>query len=219
MDETEDAKEIILREISIENAEVRADYMKAFGDDAQVFSGHMARAVVKWTRLDQGVKGREKAFVVALTHAAISLQIQSMACFLSGHVVAAGNLFRQVLEAIALALLCSGKDVTVLPRFMDGKYSSSNAVRDVMRQGTRLRLKADGLSALKKSEEFYHLYSHITHLTLGNLMSFAGDNVYVGSAFDEGKIKAYRKEIAGRIGLARVFPNFIEAVTANMATW
>jgi hypothetical protein len=219
MDETEVASEIIFREISSENAEVRADYMKAFGDDAKVFAAHMARAVVKWTQLDKGIKGRETAFVVALTHAAITLHIQSMACFLSGHVVAAGNLFRQVTEAIALALLCSGKHGTVLPRFMEGKYSSSAAVRDVLRQGRRLQLKADGLNALKASEDFYHRYSHITQLTLGNLISFSEDNVYVGSAFDKGKIDAYQKEVAGRIGLARVFPNFVEAVSENLATW
>jgi hypothetical protein len=193
--------------------------MKVFGDDAKEFSEYMADAVVKWSGLDRGVKGKEKAYGVALTHAALSLQIQSMSCFLSGHVVAAGNLFRQVLEAIALALLCSSKDGTVLERFMKNQYSSSHAIRDVLKQGKKLHLKKDGLTALEKGEDFYHLYSHITHLTLGNLISFSGTDAYVGSAFDKGKISAYKKEIAGRIGLARVFPNFIDAVTANMATW
>ena len=41
----------------------------------------------------------------------------------------------------------------------------------------------------------------------------------VGANFDEGKIEAYKKEIDGRVGLAEVFQNFIDAVKANVETW
>src|SRR5258707_3090282 len=41
--------------------------------------------------------------------------------------IAAGNLFRQVIESIALSLLCSGKDLAVLEQFMENKYSSTRS--------------------------------------------------------------------------------------------
>jgi hypothetical protein len=48
-------------------------------------------------------------------------------------------------------------------------------------------------------------------------MSFESEGaLYVGCSFDEGKIEQYKKEMAGRVGLARVFPNFIEAVSHNL---
>jgi hypothetical protein len=50
-------------------------------------------------------------------------------------------------------------------------------------------------------------------------MSFSGDEVYVGCSFDPAKEPAYRKEMTTRLNLAKVFPNFIAAVEANMKQW
>jgi hypothetical protein len=44
----------------------------------------------------------------------------------------------------------------VLKRFMENKYSSNDAVRDVLRHGEMLSLKADALEVLKQSQDFYH---------------------------------------------------------------
>jgi hypothetical protein len=51
------------------------------------------------------------------------------------------------------------------------------------------------------------------------MISFSEDGSYVGASFDKGKTRAYQKEVAGRLGVARVFPNFIAAVRANVAKW
>jgi hypothetical protein len=180
----------------------------------------MARAFLKWRSLDDGVKRDEhRAHVSALVYTAITLHIQSLKLFLSGQTVASGNLFRQVIETIALALLCSGKDLDVLKRFMENQYSSTVAVRDVLRQHERLSLKGDALEALKISQEFYHKYSHITKMTIAIGMSFSEKGLYVGASFDNGKIDAYTKEVKGRVSLAAVFPNFVDGVVANVAKW
>jgi hypothetical protein len=142
-----------------------------------------------------------------------------MKLFLSGHVVAAGNLSRQVIEAIATALLSSGKDLTVLDRFIEDRYSTKHAVRDVQRKWESLNLQKDGLAALAESEDFYHLYSHMSKMTVAAVTSFAQDAFYVGASFDEGKTDAYDKEIQTRLSLAEVFPNFVQAVSANVAKW
>ena len=70
---------------------------------------------------------------------------EDVARSLRGHIVAAGNLSRQVIEAIATALLCSGKDSTVLDRFVEDRYSTKHAVRDVLRTWEKLNLRKDGL--------------------------------------------------------------------------
>jgi hypothetical protein len=120
MESIEEARTKILQEITSDDADVRAHYLKHFESDIETFSEAMAHAVVSWQSLHAGVKddanlGQVSAWVIT----AISLHTLSMKLFVSGHVVAAGNLFRQVVETIALALLCSAKR-DVLDRVIEG---------------------------------------------------------------------------------------------------
>jgi hypothetical protein len=107
----------------------------------------------------------------------------------------------------------------VLERFVGDKYSTKHAVRDVLRHWQKLNLKRDGLSALADSEEFYHLYSHVTLMTVGAVTSMAEGGFYIGASFDKGKTGVYDVEVKTRIGLAKQFPNFVEAVAQNVAAW
>ena len=220
MESLTEATETIHAEVTKDQPEVRADFLKHFGAQLPPFCASMANAVLKWRHIDAGSEiSEEHAHVSAFVYAAIALHIQSTRLFLSGHMVAAGNLARQVTEAIALALLSSGKSLTVLRRFIAGTYSTNKAVDDVCRHYKVLRLRKDGLEALRSSQRFNHHYSHVTRMTIASFTSFADEGLYVGAAFDEGKLDAYRKEMAGRVNLARVFPNFIDAVDANLEDW
>lgn len=219
METLEQARDTIYRELTSDDSEVRAEYLRLFDAQAKTFAEAMARAVVAWRPLDNESKDEKRSYVSALVYAAINLHVVSLKIFLLGHIVAAGNLFRQVLESIALALLCSGKGLDVLDRFMADKYSSNDAVRDVLCQWEKLGLKADAAQPLKDSQQFYHMYSHISRLTLANLISFSEPGIYVGASFDKGKVDAYRKEVDGRVNLAKVFESFVEGVKANVAKW
>jgi hypothetical protein len=221
MQTVEQARETILKELICDDPDIRAEYLKLFEADAKTFADSMAQGFIRWRSFDNEVKGDERReYVSALAYTAITLHILSLKLLLSGHTVAAGNLFRQVIECIALALLCSGKDLNILARFMENKYSSTIAVRDVVRYHKKLSLKGDALDALKNSQDFYHKYSHITKMTLviGMSSSEVG-GLYVGASFDEGKVKAYTTEVNGRVSLAKIFPNFIEGIIANVAKW
>ena len=126
METVEQARETILKELTSDDSEVRSDYLKLFEADAKAFADAMAQAFMKWRTFDNEVKDDERrVHVSALVYTAITLHILSLKLFLAGQTVAAGNLFRQVIESIALALLCSGKDLDVLKRFMEDKYSST----------------------------------------------------------------------------------------------
>ncbi|RJO61699.1 hypothetical protein C4544_01985 [candidate division WS5 bacterium] len=205
-------------EIISDDADDRAEYLKHFKTDVDKFTFAMATAFMGWRKLDNTIKGDEKrAYVSGLVYTAITLHILSLKLFISGHTVAAGNLMRQVLESIALALLCAGKNLGILEQFMDRSYRSNNAIRDVMKHYKILELKEPGVRQLSEAQKFYHQYSHPTLLTLATGMS---DGVlYVGASFDESKIEAYTKEINSRVGLAEVFDNFIYAVYANLSKW
>lgn len=220
MDGFEEARTKILTEITTDDPEVRAEYLTRFDTQAKEFSEVMAQVMLTWLKEHGDAQGNEKRVqVFALVYMAMYLHIGSMKLLLSGNTVAAGNLFRQTLETIALALLCSGKDLDFLDRFNKDQYSTNYAIRDVLRKVDTLGLKADDVKALQDGQEFYHKYSHVTKLTIGVAESFAGEGIYVGASFDKGKLESYAKEVAGRLDLARMLNSFVAAVKANVAKW
>lgn len=220
MQSVAEAKDVIYSEITAIDPEVAASFMARFSVEAEQFAELMAQATLAWENLATGVERHEKiVFVANIVYCAITLHIQSMKLFLSGHLVAAGNLSRQVVEAIATALLSSGKELNVLDRFVDDKYKTQDAVRDVLRHWETLGLCKEGLTALAKSQKFYHPYSHLSKMTVASATSFSQQAMYVGASFDEGKVDAYYREVQSRLGLAKVFPNFVAAVAANVAKW
>jgi hypothetical protein len=76
-----------------------------------------------------------------------------MKLFISGNSVAAGNLFRQVMETIALAILCSGKDLKFIEKFMNNKYSPQKSIKDLFKYVGKPGLNKDSIKDLKKSIE------------------------------------------------------------------
>lgn len=220
MSSLEQTRETIYSELFSEDSEVRASYLKLFERDVQEFAEAMAKAMAAWREIDAVVGDDEKrGYVAAIAYAAVTLHVTSMKLFLSGHIVAAGNLMRQVVESIALAILCSARHLDVLDRFMADRYSTNDAVRDVLRNAKTLKLKQDGLAALKASQDFYHKFSHISRLALATMISFSEDGIYLGASFDDGKLEAYRKEVNGRVGLAVVLPNILYGVKGQLNAW
>ena len=166
----------------------------------------MSKANSAWRNLDAG-SGKEepRAWVSALVYGAITLHIQSMRLFQSGHPIAAGNLSRQVIEGISLALLSSSKQLPVLQQFIEDKYSPNYAVRDLLRHYKKLGLREDCVNVLKSAQNFYHKYSHPTKMTIAEITSFSENGLYVGASFDEGKVSEYDKEVSGLCKFSRGF--------------
>lgn len=220
METYEEAHAKIKTELLSADVEVRAEYMKYFSGEVDRFSSAMATAVMSWRTLDEMVgNDQRKAYVSAWVYTAIKLHILSLKLFLSGHLVAAGHLFRQVVETMALALVCSSRELNVLDRFMSDQYSTNDAVRDALRHAARLGVKKESVQILADTQAFYHKYSHPSVFTILDGMSFAEEGLYVGASFDEGKMDGYRKEVAGRASCAGIFPNFIQGVKTNVAQW
>lgn len=220
MESVAEATAKIFTELCSDDKEVREEYFKHFEADAREFSEHMATAITAWRLVDSIVNGNDRrAYVSAMVYTAITLHIQSMKLLLSGHLIAAGNLLRQSAETVALSLLCAGKDLTVLDRFIKDQYSSNDAIRDVLRHSEKLGLLKGGVTTLAEGQDFYHKFSHPSKLTIAAVTSFSEDGLYVGASFDQGKLNAYRIEVQGRMSLAKVFNGIVEAVRTNLEKW
>ena len=220
MEPVEEARAKIVREITSDDADMRSEYLTHFRNEVEQFAQLTAEAVVSWRSLDSGVKDNtRRAYVSAIVLTAITLNVNSMKLFISGQQIAAGNLFRQALEAIALGLVCSSKELDVLSRFTEGKYSTNLAIRDVNRHAEHLSLDKEGWKSFAVAQEIYNSYSHPTMVTIAAGAAFSGEGSYVGSAFDPVKLEAYAKEVSGRLSLANVLTHFVDSVKANVAKW
>jgi len=222
METYESAVEKIRTELTGSLDDVKQEFTAHFGEGLERFIDSTAQAFLSWLKLDAtSGENEERAIVSGLVFSTITLHIISMRLFLTGYIVAAGNIQRQVLETIALALLSSCKSLDVLARFLNDTYSANNAVRDALRHADKMNVKKDSLTVLRDARDFYHMYSHPSKATLASHIRFSdeGRAIYVGSSFDQGKLEQYRKEMAGRVSLAEVIPNFVGGVQANVDLW
>ncbi len=222
MESYESAVDKIRIELTGNLDDVKQEFMAHFGADLERFIDSTAQAFLSWVKLDAASGGNEeRAIVSGLVFSAITLHIISTRLFLTGYIVAAGNIQRQVLETLALALLSSCKSLDVLARFLNDTYSANSAVRDALRHADKMNVNKDSLTVLRGARDFYHMYSHPSKATLASHIRFSdeGRAIYVGSSFDAGKLGQYRKEMASRVNLAQVIPNFVGGVQANVDRW
>ncbi len=218
MEDRKVASEKIRTVITQDIADVRDRFVTEFMDEIEEFVQHMTDAFLEWRSLDTEIGTNERlGHVSALVYSAITLHTLSMKLLLSGHIVAAGNLMRQVIESIAMGLLCSTPSLGVLDRYIKGKYSTNKAVDQIIKHFKTVGIKRESLKDLQKAQVFYHQYSHPSLFTVASHICFDTEGaLYVGSSFDEGKVEQYRKEVNGRLNLAKIFSNFVQGVANNL---
>jgi len=172
----------------------------------------------EWKIFDKGMDGSEElAHVSSLIYGAINMHCISMHLFITGLPIASGNMYRQVIESVAMGFLCSKPSLGYLKKYAENKYSTNKAVRDVIKKHKILNLNHSALQVLKESREFYDKFSHPTLLTTAMHMSLSKPGVlFVGSAYDSAKEPQYAKEISSRLGFAKTLTSFISGITENL---
>jgi hypothetical protein len=204
--------------LGVEDAEIRQRFVQMYGAQLDEFVGHMVNAFLAWERLDKRIcRDEPSAHISALVYGALHTHVVAMKLLLEGLFVPSGNSQRYVLESIATALLISQPSLGYLSRYVQETYSTSKAIRDVIRHANVLRLNRDALATLRQQSRLYDRCSHPTHFAAASLMMLNAQNpqTVLGGHFDHGKTFAYEKEIASRTSLAEIFPNVIYAVGRN----
>jgi len=220
MEDYDTIREIIFNETKQDIKDVRLSFLEQFKDQVDQFVDNMSQAFLQWRYLESTISGGEKkAHVSSLVYSSINLHIVSMKLFLSGYGVAAGNLERQTIEIIALAILCSHKNIDILDRYILNQYSTNKALRDLNRHSERFGLNKQEIIQLIKARDHFNDHSHPSYFTIGSHFSFSDQNLFLGAAFDSGKIEFYEKEIAGRLSLSAIFSNYIEGIKDNLLNW
>jgi hypothetical protein len=199
---------------------IREKFKDNYSSELETFIVLMTQAFEEWSRVDEiftKKKTEPDAYITALLYTALHSHVVSLKLFISGLLVPSGNTQRYVFECIALAFLLSRPSLGVVERYMNDQYSTTKAIRDVIRNHKALKLDREGLKVLESSLKFYDKFSHPTRLSLGGVIHLAanGSQIIFGGAYDEDKEFAYRKEIKSKLGFAEILPNLIQGVELN----
>ena len=198
--------------------EVQGSFVERYKSSLEDFVAEMAKAIECWKRVDSRVQGSEEiAHVSSLVFGVINNHIVSMKLLLIGLPIAAGNIERQVIEGMALAFLISRRDLGLRKRYMEGKYSTNKALKDVKRHAVKLGIDALALNKFETASKFRDQFSHPTFMAVAHSMFLnPTGRPMIGGFFDKGKLQIYDKEIQTRLSLATIMCNFIEGVEQNL---
>lgn len=211
-------EKIIRQVISGEDGESRNVFTSKFNDEVEQFTASMIAALEKWEDFNSKIGEDENRIKISnLIYCCINHCVVAMELFLAGNLVPSGNTMRQALEAVAMGILASKPNLGFLENFSNDMYSTSKAIRDVLRNSKELNINKDAMEVIQESENFYHKFSHISLMTIALNESFSDpESKPLGGYFDEGKMEQYKIEIVGRIKLANMLPNLIQGIEDNL---
>ena len=217
IEETETAA-LIRRVLTGDGRKIREWFTNHLSDQLEEFVLAMAPALDDSGALDRYAKDSEIGAKVAwMVFSAVQGHLISMRLFLDGFLVQSGNAQRQVLESIAMALLCSKPDLGILQRFDDDTYKSNKAIRDAIKYADRLGVSKIAIQEIKKGADFYHDFSHPSKMTIALYSSQTNpDASYIGGIYDPAKLPQYQIEAESRVRIAKILPNFIRGVRQNL---
>lgn len=220
--------EQVILEVFDDDKWVKDEFAKHLAGDLTQLSERLATCFALFPSLDKAATrlGTEQAaLVAAFAYGVVDDVLVSTKLLVSGKLLPAGNMMRQAIEGIAVALLCSGpdllivdqkKNVPVLARYWkkllegDKRTSGHRALGQLSWNRTALGVSEDAVTRLKRAKEHYNTFSHPGTFGIAGRVALGKEGqVYAGGHFDIEKLEGYRVEVRERIGLCGVLPNLI----------
>jgi hypothetical protein len=172
------------------------------------------------------------SLVGAFMYGVLDDLVISTKLLLTGKPSAAGNVMRQVVEGIAMSILCSTDDsliiawkkkTSVKARYWqkvwdeDQQAQGHLAIEQLGWNADKLGVTAAGVEQLRQTKKRYNRYSHCGTTTITSRVPIEGPGIFhLGGEFDEAKLVLYRAELDSRIALCRLLPELIEHLLATM---
>ena len=210
-------RESIAKELFETDTEVLDNFKCHFKAEIEEFIGETVNAYAEWEKWDSKInEDEQKAYISAFIFNAINTLTISTRLFIQGYIVPSGNLVRTSMESCAMAILCSNKNLPFFEQIKNGSFKASKSVNIVESKADSLGVTKDNFTEFKKGWSFYHNYSHATLLTISAHVSFSeSPQVYLGSIFDKEKAGEYKKELVGRLHMAKNVANIIKGIENN----
>ena len=169
----------------------------------------------------------QKDYVAFFTYLILDNLFTSTKLILLGFQTASGNLMRQVVEGIAVVILCSlqedikiNTEGNVIKRhyfksLLKKKYYTEpqKAISTLELNKENIYLSEYGLELLRLVKNYYSLYSHPTVWSTRSFISNGKPVRFsIGGGFDDGKIQEYKDELKSRVALCDTLPEFIDGL-------
>lgn len=217
--EADDSAEVLVaRVLRDDGSPIREQFWATLRPYLDRFISKMAESLILKDQFDEFAKDHEaKRMVGWLLFCAIQGHLIAMRLFLDGFLVQSGNAERQTLEAIAMAVLCSKPEEGFLERFDKGEYSTSKAIRDLLRRSDSFNVNKNAIKEIREGANFYDNFSHPTKMTIALYSVFTDPGrKYIGGTFDAAKVEQYEKEAKSRVKIADLFPGLLRGIQRNL---
>jgi len=112
-----------------EEEKIQSEFLKPFAHEIESFETVMTDLYDRFRDFDTRFsKTEETATVTALLFSILHGHLGSMSLLISGHLIPAGNIERQVIESIAMWILSSRADWPYREKYMQGRFSTDRAI-------------------------------------------------------------------------------------------
>jgi len=223
----------VAKEILDDDRWIKDAFSKHLSTEILQFSEILAECFKRFPLLDTLSSGgnEQAAFVSGYMFGVLDDLLVSMKLLVAGKMSASGNLMRQAIEGIAIAILCSTSALISVKKKKEVvkiKYWEKVKHRDPLVYAhlsidhlesncELLGASHDAIKKLRSARKHCHLFSHPGFMGMALRMNMDGsDSLYIGGSFDEGKLHAYKIEIDERIGLCGLLPNIIDGLISNL---
>lgn len=215
--------ENIVRETFEDDRWIKDEFANCFAIEILDFAKALAPSFELFETLNRLATNVQLSLVAGFIHSALDDLLISVKLLMSGKMMASGNSMRQSIEGICISIMCASdeplkihEDELMYWQCMEAndlRVMGHKAVRQVEINREILGLSKDAVDRFKSAKDHYDQFSHSGLMGLASRVSMGEVSViYVGGAFDEAKLEAYRVEIKERIGLAQVIPEVIKSL-------
>ena len=199
------------------NDEVRNLYTKAFSTEIEDAVKYIYTAYEACKKLENTFKKEPRGeYVVAFLFNSIHSLIGSVSLLISGYLIPSGNLVRQSMESLAMAILISNKqlDVDVFEKFAadPDKFRTDKSILLIEENKSKFNINSDLWAEFKEMRNFFHMHSHPSGFSLLIFMQKTSNGLIpqFGADYDPKKKEIYLGEIQGRIMVARYIQHIAE---------
>lgn len=233
--------EVVLREIFDEDLQVKDRFAAHLGAELLSLSEALATCFALMPAINEAANraaNMRTAFVAGFVFGVLDDVLTSTKLLVTGKLLASGNLMRQVVEGMAMVLLCAHdapliigkknvgkkKAQDVIEQYWkaleaDGHYAQGHhAIKQLDWNKAALHLAAGEIAVFEDARKHYNRFSHAGKLSIAGRVDLEGVGMaYVGGHFDEAKLDGYRVELLSRIGLCRMLPGFMRRMLVSIA--
>ncbi|MDD1494060.1 hypothetical protein DF016_10895 [Burkholderia stagnalis] len=229
--------QIVLQELLDADQGVRDAFAQALEPELKELAAALAESFSKLQPLlvaGERVNQPRTNLMIALAFGVIDDIVVSTKLLLAGKLPASGNVMRQALEGLAMALLCSTDALLAIEKkpekrpvqarywekFMkgDSRVQGQHALRQLAWNAGVLGVNPDGVGVLQRAQKFFHPFSHCGQLAIASRAALAHPGrFHIGGHFEDAKLGGYRIHMGQHIGLCGVLPPFLEYLLGTLS--